>query len=357
MAKPFIAAFHAGDSTPDAHIDSESLTYWYRVTPRDINCDSTDTTMVQADNSSGNYFMGRPDGYQTLRDQVFVVPLLKSPATVSVNSGGTVYTFNAPAGASSFSVDFKLGTQSFALTRNGQTVLSGTSLKQISDQCPCGLYNFNSYVGTVPASARDSLEANGLRMFTNGLKTNCAAQPSLPASPPKTAVPTTTIPVDSGGTLTPSPTKTTTTTSTSTSTSHPGTGRSTIIFVVYATTFLGGRIQHSLQTAWSPLTWLSLENIYLLGSIPELQSWNPATALGPLPNPDYPYWTSKQASLKNRTCLLTTLLVSVDVPASTVVEYKYLRKNVTSVTWESGLNLSVMSPSSGQALTTKDTWR
>lgn len=195
MAKPFIAAYHAGDSTPDAHIDSESLTYWYRIAPGTANCDATDTTMQSADNSSGNYFMGRPDGWATLTDQVFVVALLKSAGTVQVNSGGSVYVKDVPAGASAFSVDFKLGPQTFTLSRNGQTVLSDTSLKQISDQCNCGLYNFNAYVGTVPAGPLDPLVGPALQQFSNGLKVACAAQPSLPASPPSPATPTTTISV------------------------------------------------------------------------------------------------------------------------------------------------------------------
>lgn len=44
------------------------------------------------------------------------------------------------------------------------------------------VYNFNSYVGTVPASAPDALDSDGLEGFTNGLKVACAAKPSLPTS-------------------------------------------------------------------------------------------------------------------------------------------------------------------------------
>ncbi|KDQ10474.1 glycoside hydrolase family 71 protein [Botryobasidium botryosum FD-172 SS1] len=192
MAIPFIKAYKAGATDVTPYITNEQIIYWYRPTPKNLNCDSTDTTMVGANNASGNYFQGRPNGWETMNDRVFVVPLLKQAGTVTVNSGGTIYNFNAPAGASAFAVDFALGSQSFTLTRNGQTVLSATSLKQITNTCPCGLYNFNPYVGTVPAGARDTLQPNGLQMFTNGLKVSCQASPSLPVNPPASANPTAT---------------------------------------------------------------------------------------------------------------------------------------------------------------------
>ncbi|KAJ7583371.1 glycoside hydrolase family 71 protein [Mycena floridula] len=245
MAVPFIAAFHAGASTPDAFIQNELITYWYRVAPRDLNCDSTDTTMQPASNSSGNYFEGRPDGYATLQDQVFVVAELKSPGTIQVNSGDTVYTFNAPAGASAFSANFVVGPQTFSLLRGGSTVMSETSLKQISNTCTCGLYNFNAYVGTVPAAPSDPLRGPGFGNFANGLKVGCSPQPSLPASPPSPANPTTTISIATtttagGGGTGPTTTvststtsvtsvSTTTTSSTTTTTTSPG-GTSTIVF-------------------------------------------------------------------------------------------------------------------------------
>lgn len=44
------------------------------------------------------------------------------------------------------------------------------------------MYNFNAFVGTVPAGAPDALDSDGLAGFTKGLKVDCAATPSLPAS-------------------------------------------------------------------------------------------------------------------------------------------------------------------------------
>ncbi|KAJ7473121.1 glycoside hydrolase family 71 protein [Mycena galericulata] len=193
MAIPFIKAYKAGASSPNAYITSDQIIYWYRVAPKALDCDSTDTTMEPANNSSGNYFEGRPNGYDSMTDDVFVVTLLTSAGTVVVNSGGTAYTYNAPAGASAFSVPFHVGAQSFTLNRNGAQVLSATSLKLIQNVCPCGLYNFNAYVGTVPASPTDSLQPDGLAQFEVALKVACSATPSLPATPPTVTPATTTI--------------------------------------------------------------------------------------------------------------------------------------------------------------------
>jgi hypothetical protein len=138
MAKPYIAAYKAGATSVNNFIQDEQIIYWYRPTLRDLNCDATDTTMVAANDNSGNYYEGRPDGWQTMADSVFVVTLLKSAGTLIVNSGSTTQTFDAPAGAAAFSVPMAVGQQSFAISRNGQNVLAGVSLRDISSVCPCG---------------------------------------------------------------------------------------------------------------------------------------------------------------------------------------------------------------------------
>lgn len=139
MAKPFIAAYKAGSTDVSSYITEDQIIYWYRPAPKDLDCDSTDTTMVSADNSSGNYFEGRPYGWETMTDNVFVVPLLIDAGTVTVNSGGTVYELDAPKGASAYAVGMGLGTQSFELTRNGASVISATALREIKNECPCGI--------------------------------------------------------------------------------------------------------------------------------------------------------------------------------------------------------------------------
>ena len=182
MAKPYIAAFHAGSKSVDKYIESDQLVYWYRPTLKSASCDSTDTCEQpwSGPTPNPNYFTGKPNGYDTMEDSIFVVALLKSPGTVTVASGSnSPQSFNAPAGASSWQVGMGTGKQSFSLTRNGQTVLSGDSLKDVTSDCVCGIYNFNAYVGTLPAGASDPLSADGLKSFTNSLSATCQPTPSL----------------------------------------------------------------------------------------------------------------------------------------------------------------------------------
>lgn len=197
MSKPFIAAYKAGDKSVDKHITEEKLVYWYRPTPKDVDCDSTDTTMQGSpSNASGNFFAGRPNGYETMKDEVFVVSLLNSSATVQVSSGDKTRKFHAPAGAKAFSLPMGVGKQKFSLIRNGKSVMSDTSLKDIVDTCPCGIYNFNAYVGTVPAEKTiDRLQPDGLSMLTKGLHAPCPTNTlglssTRPAYTPTTPTPT-----------------------------------------------------------------------------------------------------------------------------------------------------------------------
>ena len=163
--------------------------YWYRRTMRDLDCDATDTTSGRpANNGSGNYFEGRPDGWQTMDDVVYVASFLTQAGAITVNSGGQTKTENAPAGAHIFTVPMGLGQQTFSLSRGGSTVLSGTSLMDISNVCPCGIYNFNAYVGSLPAGFNDPLGPDGLASLTAGLHvTTCQATPSLGTNPPITS--------------------------------------------------------------------------------------------------------------------------------------------------------------------------
>ena len=100
-----------------------------------------------------------------------------------ITSGGNSQTLNANAGANAFEVPMGVGAQSFALTRNGQTIMSGTSPKNIITSCVCGIYNFNAYVGSLPAQERDSLQPGDAYMsFSAGMKVQtCKPQPSLAA--------------------------------------------------------------------------------------------------------------------------------------------------------------------------------
>uniref|UniRef100_A0A0W0F0S4 Glycoside hydrolase family 71 protein n=1 Tax=Moniliophthora roreri TaxID=221103 RepID=A0A0W0F0S4_MONRR len=178
LSQPFITAYKSGSTTlTPSHIPSEILVYWYRVHPKSINCDSTDHT-------------GKPNGWDTMLDDVFVVAFLKSPGTVQINSGGTLYTADLAAGASAIQVPFKTGPQHFALVREGREVpgMSATSLREIGNVCPCGMYNFNAYVGSVPPTERDELDLDGMGQLGSG----CKPFP-LPSVPPQPINPTVTV--------------------------------------------------------------------------------------------------------------------------------------------------------------------
>ncbi|MET9060592.1 carbohydrate-binding module family 20 domain-containing protein [Streptomyces antibioticus] len=80
-------------------------------------------------------------------------------------------------------------------------------------------------------------------------------------------------------------------------------------------------------------------NVYVIGSIPSLGSWNPADAI-PLSSAAYPVWSR-----------------TVIVPKNTSFEYKYVKKNASgTVTWESGTNRTYTTGGSS-GYTANDTWK
>lgn len=79
--------------------------------------------------------------------------------------------------------------------------------------------------------------------------------------------------------------------------------------------------------------------IYVVGSIPRLGNWAPASAI-PLSSAGYPTWSA-----------------TLDLPANTTFQYKYIdRDSGGNVTWESDPNRSFTTGSSGTQ-TVNDTWR
>lgn len=85
------------------------------------------------------------------------------------------------------------------------------------------------------------------------------------------------------------------------------------------------------------------ENIYIVGNIPELGSWDPNNCTEAMLNPNYPEW-----------------FLPVSVPAGTQIEFKFIKKDATgAVTWESGENRVITSSSSstGSIDTEAYTWR
>lgn len=101
----------------------------------------------------------------------------------------------------------------------------------------------------------------------------------------------------------------------------PG-GAVTVAFAVNATTWFG-------------------QNVYVVGNLPQLGSWNPDAAI-PLSAATYPVWRA-----------------NVSLPASAAVEYKYIKKpgdGGAAVQWETGSNRTFTAPASG-TVTRNDTWR
>ncbi|MFC4498881.1 MULTISPECIES: carbohydrate-binding module family 20 domain-containing protein [Streptomyces] len=80
-------------------------------------------------------------------------------------------------------------------------------------------------------------------------------------------------------------------------------------------------------------------DVYVVGSIASLGSWNPGDAI-PLSSASYPTWSR-----------------TVIVPRSTAFEYKFLKKDGSgNVTWESGTNRSYTTGGSS-GYSTNDTWK
>ena len=180
MARPFIQAFKAGAPTPDSFIQKDQLIYWYRPSPKNVQCNATDNCQPWTSTTpNADYTAGRPLGADTVADAVFVVALLTKPGQVSIHSGPNSQAFDAPAGASSWSLAMSAGKQSFALARDGHIVFNDTSLRDIKDECPCGIYNWNAYVGTAPATKPATLQPEGLEKFSVSMAAPCQPRPSL----------------------------------------------------------------------------------------------------------------------------------------------------------------------------------
>ncbi|KAI8978782.1 glucoamylase [Trametes punicea] len=80
------------------------------------------------------------------------------------------------------------------------------------------------------------------------------------------------------------------------------------------------------------------ENIYITGSVNALANWSPDNALI-LSAANYPTWS-----------------VTVNLPANTAIQYKYIRKYNGQVTWESDPNNQITTPSGGSYIQ-NDVWR
>jgi len=80
------------------------------------------------------------------------------------------------------------------------------------------------------------------------------------------------------------------------------------------------------------------ENIFVTGNLRELGNWSPSSAI-PLSASSYPTWS-----------------VSVNLPANTTFQYKYIRIFNGAITWESDPNRQATTPAS-DSYVENDTWR
>ncbi|MEU4218054.1 carbohydrate-binding module family 20 domain-containing protein [Actinoplanes sp. NPDC026623] len=79
------------------------------------------------------------------------------------------------------------------------------------------------------------------------------------------------------------------------------------------------------------------ENVYVLGNRAELSNWSTSGGVA-LSSATYPVWRG-----------------TVSLPANTAIEYKYVKKNGSAVTWETGANRT-LNTGSTCTLTVNDTW-
>ncbi|KAJ5642870.1 CAZyme family GH71 [Penicillium longicatenatum] len=143
LYQPYITAYKSGAKTPT--VDEEKVVYWYRPTPKAVIC-------------TGDQ-LPAPNGVSMLSDSIFVATILKYPATLTVTSGSNEpVSIAVPAGIVTSNVTMGVGNQSFTVTRDGQTILSGEGNLVIKNSCIH--YNFNVYVGSITS------ELNGINNST-----------------------------------------------------------------------------------------------------------------------------------------------------------------------------------------------
>lgn len=81
-------------------------------------------------------------------------------------------------------------------------------------------------------------------------------------------------------------------------------------------------------------------SVYLVGNVAELGTWTASNAIGPMYNlveSTYPTW-----------------YFDVSVPAGTALQFKFIKSNGSTVTWEGGSNHTYTSPTSGVGTVTVD---
>jgi hypothetical protein len=100
----------------------------------------------------------------------------------------------------------------------------------------------------------------------------------------------------------------------------------------------------------------STENVFLVGSTVELGNWSPDKAV-PLSSASYPTWTGEHSNWDLFDFLTRPgHKATVTLPASMIIEYKYIKKDGNKVIWASGSNWRWGTPGSGNS-TLNDDWK
>jgi alpha-amylase len=104
------------------------------------------------------------------------------------------------------------------------------------------------------------------------------------------------------------------------------------------TTWNGSSTTNPAVTFNANVTTTFGQNVFVVGSIPALGSWNTAGAIA-LSSAGYPIWSA-----------------TVALPANTAIEYKFIKKNPDgSVIWESGSNRTLTTGTG--PITVNATWK
>ena len=120
MAAVFIKAYKAGSSVVQVDPSEEDVFLFYRPQP----------AMVLG----ASDFLPLPWNASSLKDNVYVVPFLSAPATVTLNSGGTSHQMSAPVGVSKMQIPWTWGPQSLTAQRNGATFATKTGGPGVAGQ-------------------------------------------------------------------------------------------------------------------------------------------------------------------------------------------------------------------------------
>jgi alpha-amylase len=318
---------------PSWSLDATSDQTAAMVTNHDLERDGTTLRYLDGTRYTlANYFLlAYPYGQPFVYDG-FTFPTSNTGQSPPANSSGFISDTDCSAGtwqciSQSTGVKGMVGWHNATAAATTVSDFTATSSSVIGfHRGSLGWIGLNDSAGASTASYPTGLaDGTYCDVITGGATTTGCAGTSITVSGGTASV---TIPANSavaihvnarsgsGGT-TPTPTATTSPTA-----SPSPTGSCTTVAVSFAAT---------VTTTYG-------QNVYVLGNRSELSNWDTSGGLA-LSADTYPVWRG-----------------TVNLPANTSVEYKYVKKEGSTTTWESGSN-RVINTGSACTLTLTDTWR